>query len=74
MRETLKADGCLEICAIASFGNVRAETTLMDENQFKKHLRDLAHGHHHPEEHDWTAPAKGAKSVAGAKDNAPQPS
>jgi len=25
----------------------------MDEKQFKKHLADLAHGHHHPEEHDW---------------------
>jgi len=25
----------------------------MDEKDFKKHLRDLAHGHHHPEEHDW---------------------
>jgi hypothetical protein len=31
----------------------------MDEKQFKKHLKDLAHGHHHPEEHDW--PATGAK-------------
>ncbi len=25
----------------------------MDEKDFKKHLQDLAHGHHHPEEHDW---------------------
>ena len=25
----------------------------MDEKEFKKHLADLAHGHHHPEEHDW---------------------
>jgi len=25
----------------------------MDEKSFKKHLQDLAHGHHHPEEHDW---------------------
>ena len=24
----------------------------MDEKEFKKHLRDLAHGHHHPAEHD----------------------
>ena len=29
----------------------------MDEKDFKKHLQDLAHGHHHPEEHDW--PEKG---------------
>jgi hypothetical protein len=25
----------------------------MDEKDFKKHLKDLAHDHHHPEEHDW---------------------
>jgi len=38
----------------------------MDEKDFKKHLRDLAHGHHHPEEHDWGAdqtPAKAQKSA-----------
>jgi hypothetical protein len=29
----------------------------MDEKDFKKHLQDLAHGHHHPAEHDW--PEKG---------------
>jgi hypothetical protein len=27
----------------------------MDEKHFKEHLKDLAHGHHHPEEHDWRA-------------------
>lgn len=26
----------------------------MDEKDFKKHLADLVHGHHHPEEHDWS--------------------
>ncbi len=26
----------------------------MDEKDFKKHLRDLAHGEHHPQEHDWS--------------------
>ena len=26
----------------------------MDEKTFKKHLADLAHGHHRPEEHDWS--------------------
>jgi hypothetical protein len=26
---------------------------ILDEKDFKKHLKDLAHGHHHPEEHDW---------------------
>ena len=30
----------------------------MDEKDFKKHLKELAHGHHHPEEHDW--PESGA--------------
>ncbi len=25
----------------------------MDDKDFRKHLADLAHGHHHPEEHDW---------------------
>lgn len=29
----------------------------MDEVEFKRHLRDLAHGHHHPEEHDWQGAA-----------------
>jgi len=38
----------------------------MDEKDFKKHLKDLAHGHHHPEEHDWTPESTagtGAKPV-----------
>jgi hypothetical protein len=26
----------------------------MNEDEFKKHLKDLVQGHHHPEEHDWT--------------------
>jgi hypothetical protein len=25
----------------------------MDEKDFKKHLKDLVHGRHRPEEHDW---------------------
>jgi len=47
----------------------------MDEKDFKKHLQDLAHGHHHPEEHDWgpdvqvsttggAAPARKKKAAA----------
>jgi hypothetical protein len=28
--------------------------------EFKKHLKDLAHGHHHPEEHDWAPDGKAA--------------
>jgi hypothetical protein len=36
----------------------------MDEKDFKKHLKDLAHGHHHPEEHDW--PERGAVRAVAA--------
>ncbi|HTP32805.1 MAG TPA: hypothetical protein VMJ75_11565 [Candidatus Acidoferrales bacterium] len=41
----------------------------MNELEFKRHLKDLVQGRHHPEEHDWGArpegPRKsGAKSVA----------
>jgi len=39
----------------------------MDNKEFKKHLRDLAHGHHHPEEHDWAADASVRKHSAPAK-------
>lgn len=34
----------------------------MDEKDFKRHLKDLVHGHHHPEEHDW-AGEPGVKSA-----------
>ncbi len=34
----------------------------MNELEFKHHLKDLAHGHHHPEEHDWDEGA-GAQSA-----------
>lgn len=30
----------------------------MDEKDFKKHLTDLVHGHHHPEQHDWAPDSK----------------
>jgi hypothetical protein len=43
----------------------------VDDKQFRKHLADLAHGHHHPEEHDWEEspapvrqPAKGKTGAA----------
>jgi hypothetical protein len=47
----------------------------MDEKDFKKHLKELAQGHHHPEEHDWpeggavrtVEPAKKAKAKTGAR-------
>ena len=41
----------------------------MDEKQFKKHLADLAHGHHHPEEQDWGPEAEG---IAPAAEPEPQ--
>jgi len=25
----------------------------MNEKEFKEHIKDLVHGHHRPEEHDW---------------------
>jgi len=46
------------------FGTSRAANLAMDEKDFKKHLQDLAHGHHHPEEHDW---APGRTSVPKIK-------
>ena len=45
----------------------------MDEKDFKKHLKDLAHGHHHPEEHDWATGAAPAKTKAKAKAVAKKP-
>ncbi|HEX3880737.1 MAG TPA: hypothetical protein VHW24_27335 [Bryobacteraceae bacterium] len=48
----------------------------MDDRQFRKHLKDLAHGHHHPEEHDWAGGAGAAvapvKTAPGAKKAAPK--
>jgi hypothetical protein len=44
----------------------------MNDTDFKRHLKDLAHGHHHPEEHDWdrTAAKKAAAPKAAAKPRA----
>ena len=36
---------------VCRFGCRRALYFGMDERDFKKHLRDLVHGHHDPEEH-----------------------
>jgi hypothetical protein len=46
----------------------------MNELEFKRHLKDLVHGHHHPEEHDWSggvapSPAKKARSAAKPSTN-----
>jgi hypothetical protein len=43
----------------------------MNDVEFKKHLKDLAHGHHHPEEHDWSAsPVSAVKKRSGTKTSA----
>jgi hypothetical protein len=42
----------------------------MDDKTFKKHLKDLAAGHHHPEEHDWSTPTAASK---GARKKASRP-
>lgn len=43
----------------------------MDDRTFRKHLAGLVHGHHHPEEHDWTtdvaSPAPKSSRHAGEK-------
>ena len=52
-----------EYCEAAALGIPRAPNSGMDEKDFKKHLQDLAHGHHHPEEHDWDE-GKGASAKA----------
>jgi hypothetical protein len=37
----------------------------MDNKDFKKHLAALVHGHHHPEEHDWSDDT-GVRKAAGS--------
>lgn len=51
----------------------------MDDKDFKKHLKDLTEGHHHPEEHDWAASGQAAaakpaqpKSAAKSRRKAPK--
>jgi hypothetical protein len=54
-------------------GQHRAIWPVMTEREFKKHLRDMVHGMHHPEEHDWgpekgrVTPGRRAKSSTRAK-------
>ena len=38
----------------------------MNNLEFKRHLKDLAHGHHHPEEHDWETGAAKPKPAASS--------
>ena len=49
----------------------------MNDADLKRHLKDLAHGHHHPEEHDWDqgqrAPSRNAAApTTTAKRRAPR--
>ena len=44
----------------------------MDEKDFRKHLADLAHGHHHAEEHDWAE--KTVKAASKKTKSAPRAS
>jgi hypothetical protein len=47
-----------------------SQEILMNELEFKRHLKDLAHGHHRPEEHDWAdtpASASSRKTKTAAK-------
>ena len=47
----------------------------MNREKFKRHLRELVHGHHHPEEHDWDSnPAARKTRAAGAGGSKPRPS
>jgi hypothetical protein len=41
-----------------------AQKRTVNEIQFKRHLKDLAHGHHHPEEHDWQEATAARKKPA----------
>jgi len=45
----------------------------MNDLDFKRHLKDLVHGHHHPEEHDWERPAVAPKTTRRAKASASKP-
>jgi len=46
----------------------------MDNKEFKKHLQDLAHGHHHPEEHDWSPGSNVRKAGESVGANGGKPS
>jgi hypothetical protein len=38
----------------------------MNELEFKRHLKAMVHGHHHPEEHDWDSSGKPQKKAAAS--------
>jgi hypothetical protein len=39
----------------------------MDEKNFKKHLKDLIRGFHHPEEHDWGTKSSPRQTTGASK-------
>jgi hypothetical protein len=39
----------------------------MNEDEFKRHLKDMVHGHHHPEEHGWQDQPAAAPAIVGPK-------
>jgi hypothetical protein len=39
----------------------------MNELEFKRHLKDLVRGHHHPEQHDWEPRPETGKTKSTAK-------
>ena len=41
--------------------------THMDEKNFKKHLKDLIRGFHHPEEHDWGTKSSPRQTAGASK-------
>lgn len=42
----------------------------MNELEFKRHLKELVHGHHRPEEHDWHGQPGASGKPAPAKKSA----
>jgi hypothetical protein len=45
----------------------------MDEKNFKKHLKDLIRGFHHPEEHDWGTKGGTSRPASPSKPAARKP-
>jgi len=43
----------------------------MNDADFKRHLKDLVRGHHHPEEHDWDKNPGVVKRRRASKKTAP---
>jgi len=45
----------------------------MNELDFRRHLKDMVHGHHHVEEHDWASRPNVAKANAAPRRTRPKP-